>query len=928
MKRSLWHWLLWVGLPGLWLLAFATGSHAAIGPELKPALQFYHQPDAPPTDHLSPLNLDVPWQNIDRSELNLGFVEGDVWVRFELEAGALPPRPLLLEVANHKISRLDVFVYQRPAPSSADDPLQTGLQADRQEPLQLEAHFAAGDHLPIAQRPYPARNFIFPIEYSPQLNKVVYLRFNSRYPMKLPINLWTPEQLERRNEGRILFQGFYFGVVAIMAIYNLCIYFFVRDRSYGTYSFFILCLSGFILIDRGLAIEYLWPNHPGYDYQMTLVLTALGSAASIPFTVHFLSLHQHAPRIASAYRHLTRLWLALALLGLVYPATWLTYVVVIILIPGSISLSVVGLLMWRRGVPAAPYYTLAWFVLVSAVSIYDAYLLGMLPISICTEYSLQVGNMVEVTLLSLGLAYRIKSLDQEKREAHLLTQTKSEFLATMSHEIRTPMNGILGMAELLRDTRLTPQQASYINTILGSGKTLMTVLNDILDYSKIEAGKLELEAVSFPVRRLLDETANVFSVTAKEKGLFFNTYISPRVPARITGDANRLRQILTNLLSNAFKFTREGEVTLAADCDDSGQFIIITVSDSGVGIAAQQQQSIFEQFTQADRSTSRKYGGSGLGLTISKRFVEMMGGDIGLRSQPGQGSIFWFTIPIIESRQFNLGNADALKPIASGLRILIANPDTRYTDLIREYQKLWGFSLSITHCLHDLQQQLEVTGSTYDFVLMDQYCEDFSIALVNDLIARYPVLQSSNLILTVKPGFPRHHFAGLGEPPIFEEYPISISAIQLSLLERIGFNRVLPEQIDENVDLSRMQLLVVDDNPVNTKVICGFLKKLGIIPEVAASGQEALEKTLGANRQFDLIFMDCEMPDIDGYEATTRIRRWETDNQRPPQIICALSAHAMKSYRDRCFAVGMNDFLAKPIVMQDLKHLLIRYAQK
>ncbi|RLU02166.1 MAG: hybrid sensor histidine kinase/response regulator, partial [Ketobacter sp.] len=703
-----------------------------------PDLFFYHEQYPGAEESLAPHKIKE-WKAVERSQLNLGFVEGNIWVKFQIEPNHSGSPQLMLEVANHKITELDVYVYKVAG-----------------NELLPDARFSVGDHLPISQRPYPARNFIFPIDTSAKAGKVVYMRFNNRYPMKLPINLWTPEQLERRNEARVLFQGFYFGVVAIMAIYNLCIYFFVRDKSYGTYSFFILCLSGFILIDRGLAIEYLWPNHPGYDFQMTLVITALGSAASIPFTVHFLSLHQHAPRIASAYRYLTRLWLALALLGLFYPAMWLFYVVVTILIPGSISLALVGLLMWRRGVAAAPYYTLAWFVLVSAVTVYDAYLLGLLPISIYTEYSLQVGNMVEVTLLSLGLAYRIKSLDREKREAHLLTKTKSEFLATMSHEIRTPMNGILGMAELLGDTSLNQQQRSYLNTILGSGKTLMTVLNDILDYSKIEAGKLELESVSFPVRRLLDDTANVFSVTAKEKGLYFNTYISARVPARIDGDAARLGQILTNLLSNAFKFTQEGEVTLTADCDETFQYLVIKVSDTGVGIPEQKQHSIFEQFAQAERSTSRKYGGSGLGLTISKRFVEMMGGNIGVHSQSGQGSTFWFTIPLTNPRRFNLDNIDDLKPVAEHLRILICCPDTRFNNLINEYHQLWGFSLVCTHSLDELQHTLEDNKQSFHFVLIDQYCEDFAVDQINQLITDYATLQTTNLILVVKAGFARN----------------------------------------------------------------------------------------------------------------------------------------------------------------------------
>lgn len=896
-----------------WLLVsilFAGTSQAQTNKatELTPELFYSNETAAVVNGHRQPWQMDANWQSIERSDLNFGFTDNVIWVTFNVTPDQHRHKKLMLEIANHKISQLDAYVYE----VSGDTPT-------------LMSQFNVGDHLPITERPYPARNFILPIETRNAETIQVYLRFQSQYPMKLPINLWTPEQLERRNEARILFQGIYFGVVAIMALYNLCIYFFVRDRSYGTYSFFILCLAGFIMIERGLAIEYLWPNNPGYDFQMTLVITALGSAASIPFTVQFLSLKQYAPRIAHAYRYLFIIWLALAAMGMINPSVWLIYATVIILIPGSISLAVVGILMWRKGVPAAPFYTLAWFVLVSAVSIYDAYLMGFLPIATCTEYSLQVGNMIEVTLLSLGLAHRIKSLDQEKREAHLLTKTKSEFLATMSHEIRTPMNGILGMADLLQDTKLTPQQATYLNTILSSGKTLMTVLNDVLDYSKIEAGKLELESVHYPVRRLIDDTANIFSVVAKDRELYFNVYVSPRVPASIKGDATRVRQIVSNLLSNAFKFTDSGQVTLSADCDTEQTQLIIKVTDSGVGVPEAKQQTIFEQFTQAERSTSRQYGGTGLGLAISKRFVELMGGNIGVQSKPGEGSTFWFTLPLVAPKQFNLNNPDELKPLATRLRVLLVCPDIRFTKQIDEYRVMWGFQLVITRSIHEAQHHLNQDRGFFHFVLIDQYCEDFSIEQVNQFIEKNPVIKNTNLVLTIKAGFPRDQFKGLINDPIFEEYPISISCIQLTMLNRIGFNRQVPEAKAESLDFSNSQILVVDDNPVNTKVICGYLNKLNIQPDCASSGQEALDKIIGVNHQYNLIFMDCEMPNIDGYEATLRIRQWELQNNKPQQIICALSAHAMESYRERCFEVGMNDFLSKPIVMRELKELLSRY---
>jgi signal transduction histidine kinase/CheY-like chemotaxis protein len=854
--------------------------------------------------------IPIQWQKADSASLNFGFISKPLLLRFQLPA-AQHPTTKLLEIANHRISQLSVYIYH-----------------DVGNSLVLEKRFDVGDFMPIADRPYPTRNFVFPIDLVPGQSKTIYLYSKNRYPMKLPIYVWEREHLERQNEARILFQGIYFGVILIMAIYNLCIYFFVKDKSYGTYSLFILCLAGYILIDRGLSIEYLWPNNPSYDFQMSLFFTALGSAISIPFTIQFLSLKENAPKIASAYRYLYGIWMIIAALSLIYPTIWLIFVVVIILIPGSVSLALVGILMWRKGVPAAPYYTLAWFVLILAVTIYDSYLMGFLPVSIFTEYSLQVGNMIEVTLLSLGLAYRIKSLDQEKREANLLTETKSEFLATMSHEIRTPMNGILGMAELLRDTNLSTQQITYLNTIRSSGKTLMTVLNDILDYSKIEAGKLELESVPYPVRRLVDETANIFSVTAKEKDIFFNVYVSPDTPAMITGDPTRVRQILTNLLSNAFKFTAKGHIIVFVYREPNSRFLTIKVEDTGVGIPEDKIHSVFEKFTQADKSTNRQYGGTGLGLPISKSFVEMMGGEIDARSEYRHGSTFWFTLPVIDPVPFSqIKNPEFIHQIKA-LRVLLINPDHRFTDQIMQYRETWQFHLTVSETLKQAELILKAATERYDFILVDQYCEDFSIDSANEGILSHESTSESYFIFAVKAGFPRDAFKTTNMPHTYEEYPLSISSLQLKIIDSMGLSRSSGKTNHSDALFDDMKVLVVDDNPVNTMVVTGYLRKLHIEAQSVNSGQAALDMICQSRGDFDLIFMDCEMPEIDGYTATSQIREWESLTGIDRQPICALSAHAMDSYQTKCFEVGMDDFLAKPIVYDSLKGIVSKYYKK
>jgi len=843
----------------------------------------------------------VAWEKADTTAFNFGFEQSPVWVRFTLPRNHAA-EDLLFEVSNPKFNRVDVWV------------------ASSQPPYTLAQRYQVDGMAPISTRPFHSRHFVFPITPSAEEDRTIYLRVQTNYQLRIPLYLWTPDQFRQNDTASTLFQGFYFGVVIIMAIYNLCIYFYVRDKSYGTYALFILFLAGFVATERGLMAEYVWPESPSLDFQMVLLFTALGAGISVPFTSYFLSLDTYAPKIARAYRYFFGLWMFIAALALIAPGTWLLFVVVMVLIPGGTSLFVVGVLMWRKGVPAAPYFTVAWAIMVAAATFYDSYLLGLFPVSIITEYSLQVGNMLEVTLLSLGLASRIKTLDQEKHAATLLSKAKGDFLATMSHEIRTPMNGILGMAELLRDTKLNTQQMNYLNTILNSGQTLLTVLNDILDYSKIEAGKFELESVNYDFRTLLNEATAIFSVKAKEKKLHYNTYVSAHVPRTLHGDPVRVKQVITNLINNAFKFTKEGSIQVRVTRPNRDQ-ILIEVIDSGIGIANEKLGSIFEKFTQADSSTSRQFGGTGLGLSISKRFIQAMGGDIGVTSRLGAGSTFWFLLPLREAVEYGETEVLPEQPLPS----LVISPDQQFVAQLKEYAPSWHVQFDE---VASIQQALEKTAGTdkaYAMLLIDQHCADFSETLVSEL-ANQAGPRATRMLLLLETGTPRAAFEQLQPPPWFEEFPICMHRLHQRLINREQTNEVAVEA-PALPDLSPLQVLVVDDNQVNGMVVTGYLRKLGIQPTVVDSGQAALDKVFSALAPFDLILMDCEMPEIDGYEATERIREWERTQQKQRTPICALSAHAMESYREKCFTAGMDDFLSKPINFDHLRSKLTNLSQ-
>ena len=533
---------------------------------------------------------------------------------------------------------------------------------------------------------------------------------------------------------------------------------------------------------------------------------------------------------------------------------------------------------------------------------------------------------------------------ERAREAALESaRTKAQFLANMSHEIRTPMNAITGMTALLADTVLTREQREFVETIRKSTESLLGVINDILDFSKIEAGKLSLEIINFDLREAVESGVDMLAERAHKKNIELACWMDPDVPSSLRGDPVRFRQILTNLLSNAVKFTEKGEVLVRVSKLEEDAHRVVArfeVKDTGIGIPPEAMSRIFHEFTQADGSTSRKYGGTGLGLTISQQIVSLMRGEIGVESVPAQGSTFWFKLPFEKQPESGQKILPLSTETLAGLRVLVVDDNASQRLILHQHLQQWSIldeqAASAAQAL-SLMQAAVHAGTPYPLLIIDidmPEMDGLSLAQTiksDSQLAASRIIMLTTLVSRLDPtAMKATGISGCLLKPVRQS---RLLECLVDVMSTSGAVAAQPIQAQvETVERSvahpaarSVRILLADDNVVNQRIALKQLKKLGYSADAVSNGNEVLSALQRV--PYEIIIMDCQMPEMDGYEVTRRIRQSSSDSyihlKSAPYII-ALTAHAIHGDRERCLALGMNDYLTKPLLLPDLEAVLQR----
>jgi CheY-like chemotaxis protein/signal transduction histidine kinase len=806
---------------------------------------------------------------------------------------------------------------------------------------QLEQQLQTGEALSQNSRPLPSRAYLFsqPNDGQP---REAYIRMTSNHALMMWFKAINEAELVTQEKPAYLF-GALLGGLLLLALFNLLRMAYSPTASNlwlaGMHIALALCAT------CNIGLLAVWLPEQSYNQSLIADLSALAAGlCALGFTLRFFHATpaEHSPLRHVLHAEFLMIGLAAAMIAFtgLFWHSWLVYGLVIMV---ALSVPVVAFIHWRAGYQPARLivaglliFNLGFAVLIPVLFGFDQLNPGWLVLSLFSVAML-CGLILSIALTERQRQIQSDTLFQRTSEAASSAElkAKAEFLAKISHEIRTPMNGVLGMTELLLGTPLSAKQRDYVQTIHSSGNELLTLINEILDISKLESGQIELDDVQFDLNALIDDCLDIFRAKAEQQKVELISFVQPQAPRVISGDPTRLRQALLSLLDNAFRQTTEGEILLVVALDSESKLprLRIAVQDSGRALEAGERDALLNtQLHSTDFLSATKLGGR-LGLIIARQLVRLMGGEFGIQSGDNQGSTLWLTLPL-DAERLEQPTADLDGPL-QGARLLVVDDNETCRKVLVQQCAAWGLQVSSVASGKEALALLRTKAHMrefFDAVLLDQEMPGMTGMQLAAKIKEDPNLNHDILLimLTGISHAPSKIIARNAGIKRILAKPVAGYTLKTTLADELaqrqsGFSVPLPHagegpalKVPED-----FRILVAEDNSISTKVIRGMLSKLNLQPDTASNGEEALRAMQA--RQYDLVLMDCEMPVLDGFSATEQLRAWETREKRERTPVVALTAHILTEHKERARLVGMDGHMAKPVEMSQLRELIAHW---
>ncbi|SFT60174.1 response regulator [Pseudomonas marincola] len=849
-------------------------------------------------------------------DLNKLYIKGgaDVsWLHYQLPAKS---DTRLLKIFSPYLSYLDFYVFSGP---------------------ELLSHVRTGNKLPLSTRPLQSIDFLLPVPHSDSAVDI-YLRLESEDALRPVIRLKSSEQAATEFSQPLLI-GLLIGCMLMLGLYNIIRYAYSRSVSCLWLAGCQLCLIIMSTSLLGITTPILGPFQ-GMQADIASAAIIAAIACMLGFTISFFRPAHSATKVSKLLRW--EMLVLLLLCGALFFVAQMPYNQLTYLLTGAASLSIlaVGLFFWHQGYTPARPFSIALMLFCLCLIFALPVLYGVWAVRPdWMAYILLIACVICAFILSIALSARERRITQEQfsisralAASSAELKAKGDFLAKISHEIRTPMNGVLGMTELLLGTPLSTKQRDYVQTIHSSGNELLTLINEILDISKLESGQIELDDVQFDINALVEDCLTIFRARAEQQQIELISFIQPQVPRIVSGDPTRLRQTVSSLLDNAFKQTEEGEILLVVALDNNllKPRLRIAVQDSGRPLEEEEREALLHaELHSRDFLTASRLGGR-LGLIIARQLVRLMDGEFGIQSSSGQGSTLWLTLPLdpdrIEQPATDLDNT------LQGVRLLVVDDNNTCRKVLLQQCSAWGMYVSAVPSAKEALALLRTKSHLreyFDVVLLDQEMPGMTGLQLATRIKEDPSL-SNDILLIMLTGIsnaPSKVIARNAGIKRILAKPVAGYTLKATLADELaqrqsGVARAVPAATAPGPQEvpSDFRVLVAEDNSISTKVIRGMLGKLNVQPDTASNGLEALEAMQA--QHYDLVLMDCEMPVLDGFSATRQLREWERAGNHPHTPVVALTAHILTEHKERALHSGMDGHMAKPVELSQLRELV------